>query len=252
MADDARNVAVLIDFENLNESESLDAVVKLGAKHGKVVIKLAIGNFSVSGDDGQRRLQELGIQPVHQSTAGKGKNSSDMRMAIEAINLFHDPRLSIDVFVLATSDVDFLPLAQWLRAMGKHVVGAGSSSAVTKWQTGVDEYVIVKSVKAVAVTQSSKQVQFSKSSAKTSTPKPKTLSKKHREVVDKVINDIVAEGSKPISNVKFLKRIRGYDANFSSKTHGFSSLRKVVQRINTLHVPAEPKTGNFMIHIGKQ
>ena len=252
MADDARNVAVLIDFENLNESESLDAVVKLGAKHGNVLIKLAIGNFSVSGDDGQRRLQELGIQPVHQSTAGKGKNSSDMRMAIEAINLFHDARLSIDVFVLATSDVDFLPLAQWLRALGKHVVGAGSSSASTKWQKGVDEYVVVKTVKAVAVTQSSKQVLVSKSSAKTPTPKPKTLSKKHREVVDKVINDIVAEGSKPISNVKFLKRIRGYDANFSSKTHGFSSLRKVVQSIDTLHVPSEPKTGNFMIHIRKQ
>ena len=252
MVDDSRNVAVLIDFENLNDTKSLKKVLAHGGELGWVVVKRAVGDFSANGDKTQSKLRELGILPVQQATAGKGTNSSDMRMAIEAIDLFHHRDMSIDVFVLASSDADFLPLAQWLRAAGKSVVGAGRSDASEMWQQGVDEFVVVKTVKAVAVTQSSKMVQVPKSSAKTPTPKPKTLSKKHREVVDKVISDIVAEGSKPISNVKFLKRIRGYDENFSSKTHGFSSLRKVVQSIDTLHVPAEPKTGNFMIHIRKQ
>ena len=252
MADDARNVAVLIDFENLNESESLDAVIKLGAKHGNVLIKLAIGNFSVSGDDGQRRLQELGIQPVHQSTAGKGKNSSDMRMAIEAVNLFHDREKSIDVFVLATSDVDFLPLVQWLRSLGKHVVGAGSSSAAAKWQACVDEFVVVKEVKAVAKARSSQKAKVANSSNNPTVQKKKTLSPVHKQVINIVIDDIIDDGSRPISNTEFLKRIREFQPDFSRKTHGFSSFRKVVESIETLHVPAEPKTGNFMIHIRKQ
>ena len=253
MADDSRNVAVLIDFENLNESESLDAVVKLSAKHGNVLIKLAIGNFSVSGDDGQRRLQELGIQPVHQSTAGKGKNSSDMRMAIEAVNLFHDREKSIDVFVLATSDVDFLPLAQWLRAMGKYVVGAGSSSASTKWQKGVDEFVVVKEVKVEEEeSKASKEATVGNSSTKSAPPKPKTLSEEHRAVIDKAISRAFSDGTGPISNAEFLKTIREFDPKFSRQTHGFSSFRKVVQSIKRLRVPPEPKTGNFEIHLRKR
>ena len=214
--------------------------------------KLAIGDFSGKGDKPQSKLRKLGILPVQQDTAGKGANSSDMRMAIEAINLFHDREKSVDVFVLASSDADFLPLAQWLRASGKHVVGAGRSDASELWQQGVDEFVIVKTVTPTEKPQSSKSATAGNSAAKSTSPAPKTLSKKHREVVNKVISDIVAEGSKPISNAEFLKRIRGYDASFSSKTHGFSSLRKLVQSVETLHIPPEPKIGNFMIHIRKR
>ena len=253
MADDSRNVAVLIDFENLNDSQSLQSVVKLGSKYGKVVVKLAIGNFSAIGDNGQQRLQELGIQPVHQSTAGKGKNSSDMRMTIEAINLFHHPSISIDVFVLATSDVDFLPLAQWLRASGKSVIGAGSSSATTNWQTGVDEFVVVKEVKVEEeVTIASKEASAGNSSTKSVPPKPKTLSEEHRAVIDKAISRAFSDGTGPISNAEFLKTIREFDPKFSRQTHGFSSFRKVVQSIKRLRVPPEPKTGNFEIHLRKR
>ena len=53
MADDARNVAVLIDFENLNDAGSLRKVLAHGAKCGKVVAKLAIGDFSANGDKAQ-------------------------------------------------------------------------------------------------------------------------------------------------------------------------------------------------------
>ena len=255
MTDDSRNVAVLIDFENLNESELLEAVLERSAKYGRVVVKSAIGNFSAIGDNGQQLLQQLGIQTVHQSTAGKGKNSSDMRMAIEAVNLFHDREKSIDVFVLATSDVDFLPLAQWLRASGKHVVGAGRSDASSKWQTGVDEFVVVKEVKVAveAAESASKASATSKtqSATKSAPPTRKTLSKAHRALVNEVINEIIAEGSQSVSNVELLKRIRKKDASFSRKTHGFNSFRKVIESIQTLRIPPDPKTGDFEIHVRK-
>ena len=263
MADDARNVAVLIDFENLNESESLDAVLKLGAKHGSVLIKLAIGNFSVSGDDGQRRLQELGIQPVHQSTAGKGKNSSDMRMAIEAINLFHDPRLSIDVFVLATSDVDLLPLAQWLRAMGKRVVGAGSSSASTKWQKGVDEYVVVKEVK-VAIEAAASANKASTTSKKKKAPKskpantnkpqasgksatPNVLNPKYKDVIETAISQVFGNGATEVESDALLKRIMKIEPQFSCRKAGFTRFRKLVESFDQVSIPVDSSGGKFVI-----
>ena len=262
MADDSRNVAVLIDFENLNESESLEAVIELGAEHGNVLIKLAIGNFSVSGDDGQRRLQELGIQPVHQSTAGKGKNSSDMRMAIEAVNLFHDTRLSIDVFVLATSDVDFLPLAQWLRAMGKHVVGAGSSSASNKWQKGVDEYVVVKEVKvAVEAAESankasttskkkapkSKPVNTNKPTANGKSATPNVLNPKYKEVIETAISQVFGNGATEVESDALLKRIMKIEPQFSCRKAGFTRFRKLVESFDQVSIPVDSSGGKFVI-----
>ena len=256
MADDSRNVAVLIDFENLNESESLDAVVKLGTKHGTVLIKLAIGNFSVSGDDGQRRLQELGIQPVHQSTAGKGKNSSDMRMAIEAVNLFHDREKAIDVFVLATSDVDFLPLAQWLRAMGKHVVGAGSSSASTKWQKGVNEFVVVKTVKSASNStessstpklKSSQSAKASQSAINGKAATPNVLNPEYKDVIETAIIQVFNNGATEVASDMLLKRIMKIEPQFSCRKAGFTRFRKLVDSFDQVRIPADPGGGKFVI-----
>ena len=256
MAVDARNVAVLIDFENLNEEESLKAVLVAGAKYGKVVIKIAVGNFSTSGDSGHQRLQELGILPVHESTAGKGKNSSDMRMAIEAVNLFHDREKSIDVFVLATSDVDFLPLAQWLRAMGKHVVGAGRSSAVAKWQTGVDEFVVVKDVEVAvetskpppsAKTQTVAKSKSSQASKASKSAKTSAVNPEYKGVIETAIEDVFSNGATEVKSRTLLKRIVQLDREFSCRKAGFNSFRKLVASFNRVSIAAKPSTGEFVI-----
>lgn len=253
MTDDSRNVAVLIDFENLNESELLEAVLERSAKYGRVVVKSAIGNFSAIGDNGQQLLQQLGIQTVHQSTAGKGKNSSDMRMAIEAANLFHDREKSIDVFVLATSDVDFLPLAQWLRASGKHVVGAGRSDASIKWQTGVDEFVILKEVKVAEASKSAEPKSTSDEAAKSITKaqpqKPKQLTRKYKSLVNRTVHELFKDGIDSVTDGQFNAQIRKLDSDFSCKKAGFPSLRKLIASVETLYVPPEPKTGAFNIQL---
>ena len=252
MADDARNVAVLIDFENLNDVTSLRRVLEHAGKCGNVVAKLAIGDFGANGDKAHAKLRELGILPVQQSAAVKGKNSSDIRLTIEAVNLFYDRGKSVDVFIFATSDTDFLPLAQWLRASGKRVVGAGRSDASPLWQQGVDEFVVVKEVKVVEEVEISKESATTNVTSKPSAPKPKTLSKTHRAVIDKAISRAFGDGTGPVTNTEFLKVIREFDPKFSRKTHGFNSLRKLVQSVKRLHVPPEPKIGDFVIHLRKR
>ena len=249
MADDARNVAVLIDFENLNEKESLRKVLEHAGKCGNVVAKLAIGDVGANGVKAHAKLRELGILPVQQSAAVKGKNSSDFRLTIEAMSLFYNREKSVEVFVIATSDTDFLPLAQWLRAAGKHVVGAGRSDASPLWQKGVDEFVVVKVVEEVEMSKDSATTNVT---SKPSAPKPKTLSKTHRAVIDKAISRAFGDGTGPVTNTEFLKVIREIDPKFSRKTHGFNSLRKLVQSVKRLHVPPEPKIGDFVIHLRKR
>ena len=66
----------------------------------------------------------LASKPIHQYHSNKsGKNSSDIRLAIEAIDLLYNN--PIDTFVIVSSDSDFVPLVGKLRSSGKSVIVAG-------------------------------------------------------------------------------------------------------------------------------
>ncbi len=69
----------------------------------------------------QKLFKELSIRPVVNLAAGK--NSTDIALAIDAIDLAHTERP--DVVVIASSDSDFAPLVARLREKGCFVVGIG-------------------------------------------------------------------------------------------------------------------------------
>ena len=136
-------VAVLIDFENVGLSSVrwlFDQVSDLG----RITIRRAYADWSAAAgkrDQAQQRdqLLELGIEPIHLFHSVSGKNSSDIRLAIDAIELMY---LSpVDTFVIVSSDTDFVPLVSKLRAAGKTVIGAGRSAAVSRTLvTSCDRY----------------------------------------------------------------------------------------------------------------
>ena len=70
------------------------------------------------------QLLELGIEPIHLFHATKsGKNASDLRLAVDAVDLLYQS--PIDTFVIVSTDSDFVPLVSRLRSGGKMVIGAG-------------------------------------------------------------------------------------------------------------------------------
>lgn len=122
------NLAVLIDYENVG----LDAIQRLLdqlSDVGRVIIRRAYGDWSVQRNK-QDQLLELGIEPIHQYHSNKsGKNSSDIRLAIEAIDLLYNN--PVDTFVIVSSDSDFVPLVGKLRSSGKSVIVAGRREATS-------------------------------------------------------------------------------------------------------------------------
>jgi uncharacterized protein (TIGR00288 family) len=115
-------IAVLIDFENvgLNQIQGLfDALSDIG----RIIIKKAYADWSKSKAP-REKLFELGIEPIliYRSTKS-GKNSSDIRLTIDATELLFQS--TVDTFVIVSSDTDFVPLINKLRSAGKVVIGAG-------------------------------------------------------------------------------------------------------------------------------
>ncbi len=108
-------VAVLVDGENVSVKFA-EPIMKRARKAGDVRIKRVFGNACMlpGWDDCP------GFRLVH---TGSGKNSADMKLAIDAMNLVCDGL--VDQFVIVTSDSDFSHLAYALCERGLEVIGMG-------------------------------------------------------------------------------------------------------------------------------
>ena len=137
------NVAVLIDYENVGMG-AIQYLLDQLSDVGRVIIKRAYADWSVPAQRGkQDQLLELGIEPIHQYLSNRsGKNSSDIRLAIDAIDILYGS--PVDTFVIVSSDSDFVPLIGKLRAVGKTIIGAGRREATsTTLVKSCDRYIFL-------------------------------------------------------------------------------------------------------------
>ncbi len=140
------NVAVLIDYENVG-LDSIQYLLDQLSDMGRIIVKRAYADWSVERNK-RDQLLELGIEAVHHfRSATSGKNSSDIRLAIDAIDLLHTADL--DTFVFVSADSDFVPLVSKMRAAGKVVVGAGRRLAASATLVkSCDRYIYLDDAKA--------------------------------------------------------------------------------------------------------
>lgn len=114
-------VALLIDCDNVSHSH-LDWILEQAAKEGNFRIRRAYGDFNGSRLQGWLNACQSAEVETFQATAHvKGKNSSDIALTIDAMDLLHGGET--DLFCIATNDSDFSQLAMRLQASGKTVVG---------------------------------------------------------------------------------------------------------------------------------
>ncbi|MDB5614913.1 MAG: hypothetical protein JWQ22_2566 [Devosia sp.] len=117
----AKRIAVLLDAENIDCVTAV-AALKLLVPRGMTQIKRAVGDFSLAALNSWIACgRENGIELVLQPGLGKGKNSADIRLTIEAMDVVH--QRTVDAVALVTHDGDFTPLALRLRNAGLEVMG---------------------------------------------------------------------------------------------------------------------------------
>lgn len=106
-------VALLVDGENIAPTLAGRAIMA-ARRLGPVSILRVYGNAATLGD----WLAAPGFRAIH---AHAGKNVTDMLLTVEAMELSYAGL--VDGFALASSDRDFAPLAQSLKARGFPVLG---------------------------------------------------------------------------------------------------------------------------------
>jgi uncharacterized protein (TIGR00288 family) len=122
---DAR-VAVLVDCDNTTP-EILEYALRVVAQFGRVVLRRGYGNHGTLGGRWQEALVRLGFTPCLQYQYAAGKNTSDIALALDAMEALFDERA--ETFCMVTSDSDFAYLCRKLRERGAtvHIVGEAKS-----------------------------------------------------------------------------------------------------------------------------
>lgn len=119
-------IAVLIDSENVS-SRYASIIFNEIETYGFASYRRIYGNWSRNNGWNEDVLLENSITPIQQFDYTSGKNSTDMTMVIDAMDILYSG--NVDGFCLVTSDSDFTRLAMRLREANMYVIGMGESKS---------------------------------------------------------------------------------------------------------------------------
>ena len=125
-------VMLLIDADNVSADVMEQAVQKVLVEHGQLHVRRAYCTAEVALKH-QSLFKRLSVRPMVNLSAGK--NSTDIALAVDAMDLAVAERP--DIVYLVSSDSDFAPLVIRLREKGCRVCGIGQKGKTGDETVGV-------------------------------------------------------------------------------------------------------------------
>lgn len=220
-------IAVFIDFENLAlgvrdmkwRKFQIELILKRLLEKGRIVYKRAYcdwRNYSSS----VREFHQKGVEMIDiPQSKVSGKNSADIRMVVDAIDLCY-AKQHIDIFALISGDSDFSPLASKLKENDKRVLGCGIRSSTSDLLiSSCDEFVFYDDLVEAA----------RKSKPKRKTKGSKKVDKK-QEAVEKFVEIVRAldQDYDPIWGSAIKQTLRRVYPGFSEQTYGYRNFSDLI------------------------
>lgn len=236
-------VAVLVDCDNANPAVVAYAM-RIVPKLGRAVIKRGYGNHATLANRWQETLVQQAFTPCLQFQYAAGKNTSDMALALDAMEALFDKRA--DCFCVVTSDSDFVYLCRKLRERGAtvHIVGEAKTpqalrNASDQFHEWTPEGEIPRTVAgADASAETGRKTAVSSTQGK----------RRPKAVVDAValMASDSPEGKVHLSSLgQYLRRI---DPGFSPDVYGFSGLLEMLRSYDWL-VLSKEEGGHYTVKL---
>ena len=138
----AKKLAVLIDADNTSPRIA-DGLFDEVAKIGEASLRRIYGDFSKGQQAGWEKVLAAPRDPAQQQFAyTTGKNSTDITMVIDAMDLLHSGRF--DGFCLVSSDSDFTRLAARIREQGVDVYGIGQAKTPESFRQACTRFIFTE------------------------------------------------------------------------------------------------------------
>ena len=177
-----RTIALLIDSDNVS-SEYFSIILDELSQYGKVTYRRLYGDFTNPKANGWKSaLLEYSIEQIQQVAFTNGKNATDSKMIIDAMDILYKGK--VDCFCLATSDSDFTNLAMRFRNDNLIVIGAGENKTPKSFRKACDIFISIDKLLNTTKSQDNNKKKKAISQA----------SEKQEEII-KIAKTIVQEGA---------------------------------------------------------
>jgi uncharacterized protein (TIGR00288 family) len=243
-------IAVFVDFENLalgvrkmNWGEfMITLVLKRLLEKGRIVYKRAYCDWS-QYRQAVREFHGHGIELVDiPQTKVSGKNSADIHMVVDAIDLCY-AKQHIDIFALLSGDSDFSPLVSKLKENDKRVIGCGVKSSTSDLLiANCDEFIYYDDLMRAA-----KKSQPSKKQGKRPTDRKTEALEQLLEISRSLERDY-----DPLWGSLVKQTIRRVNPGFNESYYGyrsFSDLLKDAESKNLMRLEYDESRGNYKIQL---
>ena len=253
------NLALFCDFENVAlgvQDEKfpkfdISLVLERLLVKGNVVVKKAYCDweryegFKAEMHDAAFELIEI------PHTRQSGKNSADIRMVVDALDLCYT-KDHIDTFVVISGDSDFSPLVSKLRENAKLVIGVGVRSSTSGLLMGnCDEFIFYDDLVKEQTSQKKRRTPTKKKT--TSGPAKKSKSDDQDEGIQEVLDTaeaLIAERGDRVFGSMVKQTLKRRRPGFNETSFGFSSFNELLEEAQSrgyLQIEADERSGGYVV-----
>jgi hypothetical protein len=223
------NIALLIDADNASPT-GIDPVLTVLAELGTVNIRRAYANWRKPALKGWADIvHKFGIEPQQQFDLTKGKNATDMKMTIDAMDLLFRGR--VDGFGIMSSDSDFMPLAQRIRQDGLPVYGFGSARTPEAFKEACTRFIDVNALIQAQEAENKAQAATAKNQ---NAKEDKPSGQADPDVIKLLIDAYQASkrDERGFASLSEVGNIAGNRSSFDVRNHGFKRLVDLFEASN--------------------
>ena len=234
------SIALLIDADNAPAAK-IDFIISELAGHGVVNIRRAYGNWKKPALAGwEKVLHENSIQPMQSFDQVKGKNATDMALVIDAMDMLYTKK--VNTFCLVSSDCDFTPLSQRLRADGKEVFGFGRRQTPMPFVASCTRFIFLD--------EETKAGEAAKGAEKpVKALQDVNVLKQDTALMNKLRHAVKASADEDgWANLSSVRHHIGNSGPLDHRTYGFKKLSNLFAAINLFEVKME-KTGTEFVRM---
>ena len=173
-------------------------------------------------------------------TKMSGKNSADIRMVVDALDLCYS-KTHIDVFALLSGDSDFSPLVSKLKENNKRVIGCGVKKSTSDLLiANCDEFIYYDDL-----------IRAARKSASTAKPGKKKEDKK-QEATDRLLEVLqsLEQDYDPLWGSLLKQTVRRVYPGFNEGYYGYRSFSELLQDMaarGLIELQADQGRGNYQV-----
>ena len=239
--DNNRNIALLIDADNASW-HAIDPVLTVLAELGTVNIRRVYGNWSKPALKGWRDMTlKHGIEPQQQFDLTKGKNATDMKMTIDAMDLLFRGR--IGGFGIMSSDSDFMPLAMRIRQDGIPVYGFGNLKTPEAFKQACTRFIDVGALVSEAKAEATTAPASTAKPANVDVPigdslPPSIAAPKAKKPIDPELIALLIDAYQSVKrdekgyvSLSAMGQLAGNRSSFDARNYGYQHLSDLIQAV---------------------